>query len=82
MLTSTIAGTSALGLPLQTAVRQSVFMHRLAGDLTAEDRGEVGITAQDIPDSLPLATKMSRGGLYEAPTSHNQVQGGYRSQER
>ena len=64
--TGTIAGTSGLGLPLQTAVTQGVFVPGLAGDLAAKDRGEVGITTQDIPDCLPLATKMSRGGLYEA----------------
>jgi len=65
ILTGAIAAMYSLGLPLEDAVRQGVFIHGLAENLTARVVGQEGLTAQDVLDHLPLAVASCREGANE-----------------
>ncbi len=57
VLTGAIAAMACREADLEEAVRAGVFLHGLAGDLTARDVGEDGLIAGDIMERLPEATK-------------------------
>lgn len=69
VLTGTIAAMYGLGLPLNNAVRVGVFIHGFSGDVAAVDRGEDGMTAQDILDYLPETLKLYRDNFAEIAES-------------
>lgn len=57
VLTGIIAGFLAQGLDTVNAARAGVYIHGLAGDLAAKDRGEHGIIAGDVVEAVPYAIK-------------------------
>lgn len=57
VLTGVIAGFLAQGLEPFDAARLAVYIHGLAGDMAAEEKGEVGLIASDILNKIPYAIK-------------------------
>lgn len=57
VLTGTIAGIAAQKYAPIDAARIGVYIQGLAGDLAAQDKGEMGVTAMDIAKNIPYALK-------------------------
>ena len=57
VLTGMITGLLGQKLSLFDAARLGVYLHGLAGDLAAKERGEIGLIASDLVDRIPLAIR-------------------------
>ena len=57
VLTGVIAGFMAQGLDIFNAASFGVYIHGLAGDIAAKDKGEIGLIAGDILEKIPYAIK-------------------------
>jgi len=56
VLTGVVAALAAQGLAPYDAARLGVFLHGMAGDLAAAEKGQTGMIAGDVLESLPRAT--------------------------
>lgn len=61
VLTGILAGLIAQGLSILDALKAGVYLHGLAGDLVAEDKGESGLIAGDLIEAIPYAIKRIKG---------------------
>ncbi len=57
VLSGVIGGFLAQGLKPFDAARSAVYVHGLAGDLAAKEKGEAGLIASDILEEIPEAIK-------------------------
>lgn len=57
VLTGMIAGLLGQRLTPWDAARLGVYLHGLAGDMSAAERGEIGLLASDVADRIPLAIR-------------------------
>ncbi len=61
VLTGVIAGLLAQGMTPLDAATTGVFLHGLAGDLAAEEKGEYGLIAGDLMNTIPAAIQRVQG---------------------
>lgn len=61
VLTGMIAGLMGQGLSRWDAARFGVYLHGLAGDFSAGEKGEASLTAGDLLDFLPETIRSVRG---------------------
>jgi NAD(P)H-hydrate epimerase len=62
VLTGIAGGLLAQGLPPASASRAAVYLHGLAGDVVAAERGPVGLLAGDLAEAVPAAVRRLLGG--------------------
>ncbi|MBU1007007.1 MAG: NAD(P)H-hydrate dehydratase [Candidatus Omnitrophica bacterium] len=57
VLSGIVGSFLAQGIKAFNAARMAVYVHGLAGDLAAKEKGEAGLIASDILDNIPEAIK-------------------------
>ena len=57
VLTGILLGLLAQGYSREEACKLGVYIHGLAGDIAAEEKTQMGMTAADIIEALPAAWK-------------------------
>jgi len=57
VLTGMIGGFLAQGRPAAEAARLGVYLHGLAGDIAAREKGETSMIAGDVIEKIPEAIK-------------------------
>ena len=57
VLTGIIAGLISQNIIPVEATKIGVFLHGLAGDIVAEEKGEYGMIAGDVLEAIPYAIK-------------------------
>lgn len=57
VLTGVIAGLIAQGMNPEAAAPMAVYLHGMAGDRQAQEKGAYGLTAQDIMEGIPYVLK-------------------------
>lgn len=58
VLTGVILSLLAQGYDADTAAKMGVYIHGLAGDIAAREKGEIALTASDVVDNLSKAWKL------------------------
>jgi NAD(P)H-hydrate epimerase len=70
VLTGMIASFIGQGLPAADAAWTAAYLHGLAADLIAEERGVVGMLASEVAHRLPAAIARVRRGEQPDPVIH------------
>ncbi|MBN1624914.1 MAG: NAD(P)H-hydrate dehydratase [Deltaproteobacteria bacterium] len=62
VLTGIISGLLSRGMPAIESATAGVYIHGMAGDLLAEEMGESGVIAGDLPDVIPCLIQSLKNG--------------------